>query len=125
MEQLLLRPESKIRLPNVDEALDLGYAHHVADDKALSEDNVTKRNARLAAARFELLVQTVEVGSAEGGYISCVQGIITSHARGITRRKDQWIKELIAAKEEKDRLHQRIKDSRKSSDGLSIGWKLL
>jgi len=33
-----LTPEAKVRLPNVDEVLNLGYAVHVADDPASGEE---------------------------------------------------------------------------------------
>ena len=32
LSALYLKPESKIKLPNVDEALNIGYAMHSADD---------------------------------------------------------------------------------------------
>lgn len=122
---MLLEASSKILLPDVDEALDLGYSFHVANDVALSDDNTTRQNAKIACARFLALVNTINIATSEGAYIACTQGIVTSHARGITRRKDRWIKALLEAKNERDRCYQRIHDSRKSSDGLSIVWKLL
>ena len=40
---LRLSPEAKIRLPNVDEALNIGYAIHSADDPAL-RDKIAQEN---------------------------------------------------------------------------------
>ena len=42
---LLLKPESRIKLPNVDEALNIGYAMHSADDPAL-KNRMAQQNAR-------------------------------------------------------------------------------
>ena len=46
-----LKPESKIKLPNVDEALNIGYALHSADDPAL-KGRTAQQNARIVVEKF-------------------------------------------------------------------------
>ena len=43
---LHLTPEAKIRFPNVDEALNIGYAIHSADDPAL-KSKIAQQNAAI------------------------------------------------------------------------------
>ena len=83
---LRLSPEAKIRLPNVDEALNIGYAIHSADDPAL-RNKIAQQNAQIVVGKF--LALETEPGSPEEAYLTCVRAIVHSQARGITRRKEQ------------------------------------
>src|SRR5215472_2251 len=67
-----LSPEAKIRLPNVDEALNIGYAIHSADDPAL-RDKLTQENARLVANKF--LALQCAPGSSDEAYLTSVRAI--------------------------------------------------
>src|SRR5215467_11659395 len=91
---LRLSPEGKIRLPNVDEALNIGYAIHSADDPAL-RNKVAQQNARMVVEKF--LALKAEPASPEEAYLTCVRAIVHSQARGITRRKEKYINDLKAA----------------------------
>src|SRR6266446_124309 len=91
---LRLSPEAKIRLPNVDEALNIGYAVHSADDPAL-RDKLTQENARIVAKKF--LALEAQPGSPDEAYLNSVRAIVLSQARGIARRKERYIQDLKAA----------------------------
>jgi hypothetical protein len=120
---LRLSPEAKIRLPNVDEALNIGYAIHSADDPAL-RDKIAQQNARIVVEKF--LALEIERGSPEEeAYLTCVRAIVHSQARGITRRKEQYIQDLKAAQLQRRRQRNAIRQSRRSNDWLNSAWRLL
>jgi len=119
---LRLSPEAKIRLPNVDEALNIGYAIHSADDPAL-RNKIARQNAQIVVEKF-LALETA-AGSPEEAYLTCVRAIVHSQARGITRRKEQYIQDLKAAQLRRRRQRNRIRESRRSSDWLNSAWRLL
>jgi hypothetical protein len=117
-----LSPEAKVTLPNVDEALNIGYAIHSADDPAL-RDKLTQEDARLVAKRF--LALQAEPGSPDEAYLNCVRAIVLSQARGITRRKERYIQDLKAAQLRRRRQREAIRRSRRSNDWLNSAWRLL
>jgi len=119
---LRLSPEAKIRLPNVDEALNIGYAVHSADDPAL-RDKLTQENARLVAKKF--LALEAQPGSPDEAYLNSVRAIVLSQARGISRRKERYIQDLKAAQLRRRRQRNSIRQSRRSNDWLSSAWRLL
>ena len=119
---LRLSPEAKIRLPNVDEALNIGYAIHSADDPAL-RDKLTQENARLVAKKF--LALEAQPGSPDEAYLNSVRAIVLSQARGISRRKERYIQDLKAAQLRRRRQRNSIRQSRRSNDWLSSAWRLL
>ena len=119
---LRLSPEAKVRLPNVDEALNIGYAIHSADDPAL-RDKLTQEDARLVAKKF--LALEAEPGSPDEAYLNCVRAIVLSHARGISRRKERYIQDLKAAQLRRRRQRNSIRQSRRSNDWLNSAWRLL
>ena len=117
---LRLSPEAKVRLPNVDEALNIGYAIHSADDPAL-RDKLTQEDARLVAKKF--LALEAEPGSPDEAYLNSVRAIVLSHARGISRRKERYIQDLKAAQLRRRRQRNSIRQSRRSNDWLSSAWR--
>ncbi|HMA73505.1 MAG TPA: hypothetical protein VKP67_18770 [Xanthobacteraceae bacterium] len=119
---LRLSPEGKIRLPNVDEALNIGYAIHSADDPAL-RDKTAQQNARIVAEKF--LSLKAEPGSPDEAYLACVRAIVHSQARGITRRKERYIQDLKAAQLRRRLQRNAIRRRRRSNDWLSSVWRLL
>jgi len=119
---LRLSPEAKVTLPNVDEALNIGYAIHSADDPAL-RDKLTQEDARLVAKKF--LALQAEPGSPDEAYLNSVRAIVLSQARGITRRKERYIQDLKAAQLRRRRQRNSIRQSRRSNDWLSTAWRLL
>jgi hypothetical protein len=119
---LRLSPEAKIRLPNVDEALNVGYAIHSADDPAL-RNKIAQQNAQIVVGKF--LSLEAEAGSPEEAYLTCVRAIVHSQARGISRRKEQYIQDLKAAQLRRRRQRNSIRQSRRSNDLLNSAWRLL
>ncbi len=119
---LRLSPEAKIRLPNVDEALNIGYAIHSADDPAL-RNKVAQRNAQMVVEKF--LALRTEPGSPEEAYLTSVRAIVHSQARGIARRKERYIQDLKAAQLRRRRQRNSIRQSRRSNDWLNSAWRLL
>jgi hypothetical protein len=122
LPRLFLKPESHIKLPNVDEALNIGYAMHSADDPALKNRH-TQANARIVVDKF--LAIEAEPGSPEEAYLNCVRALVHSQARGITRRKAQYTRDLKAAEYRRRQQRQRIRQSRRSTDWLNSAWRLL
>lgn len=117
-----LKSESLVRLPSVDEAINLGYAMHVADDKDLRES----KTQQVARRRLDLFMEVeTPVGSPERAYYECVMDIATSLGRGITRAKEQYKKDLDIAKEKQAARREQIKDARKSGDWLNIVFRML
>ena len=119
---LRLKPESKIRLPNVDEALNIGYAIHSADDPAL-RDKMARQNAEIVVGKF--LALDGEEGSAEEAYLTCVRAIVHSQARGITRRKEQYSRDLRIAQLRRRRQRNSIRQSRRTNDWLNGAFRLI
>lgn len=119
---LRLSPEAKIRLPNVDEALNIGYAMHSADDPALT-GKVAQQNARIVVQKF--LALDAAPGTPEEGYLTCVRAIVHSQARGIARRKERYVQDLKAAQLERRRKRNSIREARRSTDWLNSAWRLL
>src|ERR1700731_284429 len=117
---LRLTPEAKIRLPNVDEALNIGYAIHSADDPAL-KNKVAQRNAQMVVEKF--LALEADAGTAEEAYLNCVRAIVHSQARGIARRKERYIADLKAAQMRRRRQRNSIRQSRRSNDWLNSAWR--
>jgi hypothetical protein len=119
---LRLSPEAKIRLPNVDEALNIGYAMHSADDPAL-HGKVAQQNARIVVQKF--LALDAATGTPEEGYLNCVRAIVHSQARGIARRKERYVQDLKGAQLQRRRQRNAIREARRSSDWLNSAWRLL
>jgi hypothetical protein len=117
-----LSPEGKISLPNVDEALNIGYAMHSADDPALT-GKLAQQNARIVVKQF-LALQAVP-GTPEEGYLNCVRAIVLSQARGITRRKERYINDLKTAQVQRRRKRNAIREARRSTDWLNSAWRVL
>ncbi len=119
---LRLSPEAKIRLPNVDEALNIGYAMHSADDPALN-GKLAQQNARLVVQKF--LGLEAAPGTPDAGYLDGVRAIVHSQARGIARRKEQYVNDLKAAHHQRRRQRNSIREARRSSDWLNSAWRLV
>lgn len=119
---LRLSPEAKISLPNVDEALNIGYAIHSADDPAL-RGKLSQANARMVVEQFMAL--KVTPGTPEDGYLNCVRAIVLSHGRGISRRKEHYIGDLKAAQLQRRRQRNAIREARRGSDWLNSAWRML
>ena len=119
---LRLSPEAKIWLPNVDEALNIGYAMHSADDPAL-DGKLAQQNARIVVRQF--LALQARPGTPEEGYLNCVRAIVHSQARGIARRKERYTNDLKAAHLQRRRKRSSIREARRSNDWLNSAWRLV
>lgn len=119
---LRLSPEAKIWLPNVDEALNIGYAMHSADDPAL-DGKLAQQNARIVVRQF--LALEARPGTPEEGYLNCVRAIVHSQARGIARRKERYTNDLKAAHLQRRRKRNSIREARRSNDWLNSAWRLV
>jgi hypothetical protein len=119
---LRISPESKVWLPNVDEALNIGYAMHSADDPVLL-GKVAQQNARMVVKQF--LALETKPGTPEDGYLTCVRAIVHSQARGLARRKERYISDLKAAQLQRRRKRNAIREARRGNDWLNSAWRLL
>ncbi len=113
--------ESKIRLPNVDEILDLAYAAHAADDSSLTGTDA-QANAKRIIARFMAMEPRNDT---EAAYLACAQTMVLAHGRAISRRKRTWESSLESARLERERMLQRIRDARHQNSWLNLVWRLL
>lgn len=113
--------EARIRLPNVDEILDLGYAAHAADDPALNGTEA-QANAKRILARF---IAMEPRNDTEAAYLACAQAIVLAHGRALSRRKHTWEGALEAARLERERLLDRLRQSRQQNSWLNAGWRLV
>ncbi len=86
-------------------AINYGYALHASDDQELKDTN-EGATAQMLADKFRNL--SAEPGTPDESYLTQVQLVILSHARGITRRKKIQIQELRDAKVESDERLGRI-----------------
>jgi hypothetical protein len=118
-----LGPEARIRLPNVDEAIDIGYAFHAANDPALAGTQSQKLARRITEEFLSLVAQPEN--TAEVPYLVCVQGIALSYGRGISRLKDQFTKRIERAKEERKRREGQLRGAGLSSGAIAAVWKLV
>ncbi len=119
---LRLSPEAKTWLPNVDEALNIGYAMHSADDPALA-GKLAQQNARIVVRQF--LALQAKSGTPEEGYLNCVRAIVHSQARGIARRKERYTNDLKAAQLQRRRKRNAIREARRGNDWLNSALRLL
>jgi hypothetical protein len=118
-----LGPEAQIRLPNVDEAIDIGYAFHAANDPALAGTQSQKLAERITEQFLSLAAQPEN--AAEVPYLACVQGIALSYGRGISRLKNEFSKRIERAKEERKRRENQLRGSGVSSGAMAALWKLV
>jgi hypothetical protein len=119
--KLLLSPEARIRLPDIDEALDKGHAIHGADDPALAGTNSQKLAQRIVDDFFALRPTP---DTAEVPYLSAIHDIARGYGRALTRERTLWAKEIAAAEAERKRRDSQIR-SRWESQGIGVMWKFL
>src|SRR5262249_60724961 len=80
-----LSQAAKIRLPNVDEVMDLGYAMHASDDPVLFDTEARKLACQIMQ---EFRSLRAEPGNdTEAGYLACARGIVLAHGGGSRRRQ--------------------------------------
>lgn len=109
-------------LPNVVEVLDFGYAIHVADDPV-----TTGTKAReIAILQIERLKNIkVEPRSVQEAYLHTATGLALAFGRALARRKQAWKEDREAALQNLIKKESRLYESRKSTSGLALAWKLL
>jgi hypothetical protein len=120
--ELRLGHEAKIRLPNVDEVLDKGYALHAADDSALTNTEAQK-DARCIIEEFRALKPRNDT---EEAYLSAARGIVLGFGRAISRRKQQWSQSLEAALVEREQAVEHMRESTHQNAWLvTFIWKTM
>jgi len=119
-----LSQAAKIRLPNVDEVMDLGYAMHASDDPALFDTEARKLACQIMQ---EFRSLRAEPGNdTEAGYLACARGIVLAHGGAIRRRKREWKDALEGAKREREQSLERMQESSKHYAWyLTLLWKLM
>jgi hypothetical protein len=112
--------KAHIDLPDVDEALDIGYSYHVADD-ALLRDTAVQSLALRIVRDFEAI--EVEANTPDHAYLVSVRGVVLTYARGLTRRKAEWLGEVERAKEEHERALSFRREATRRTIGLLAVWR--
>jgi hypothetical protein len=118
-----LGAEARVRLPNVDEAIDVGYAFHAANDPALAGSQSQKLALRITEQFLALAAQPDN--PAEVPYLACVRGIALSYGRGLSRLKEQFSKRIEHAKEQRKRHEDQLRGAGVSSGTMAALWKLV
>ena len=114
--------EGKIRLPDVDEVLDIGHALHASSDRSL-RGTLDQKLCQQIVADFIALKATPN--TAEEPYLAAVKSIARSYGRALTRRKSEYLRELKDAKEELDRKQAQQRDSKIHSQGFGVLWRFV
>jgi len=120
LRDFFLSKEAQIRLPNVDEILNLGYMVHVADDESAGE--AARSLAKQSLQEFMELKATNEI---ETAYLQSARGVMLSMGRGITRKKKEWEKALIEAESDRKKKLTQMNESQTNNFWLSLVWRLL
>lgn len=89
-ERLGFGVEAELALPTPSEAMTIGHAIHMVDDRTLAGTTM-QRLANVVVKEYES-IKTVS-GTAEHAYLSSARGIINSYARALARRKQAWLDE--------------------------------
>jgi hypothetical protein len=114
--------EGKIRLPDVDEVLDIGHAMHGANDPEI-RGTFDQKLCRKIADDFLALEATP--GTVEVPYLAAVRGVARSYGRALTRRKIEYLAKLEKAKEDRDYKQTQLRGSRINNQVLRVLWPFL
>ena len=112
--------KAHINLPDVDEALDIGYSFHVADDAMLTGTAVRSLALRIVRD-FEAI--EAEANTPDHAYLVSVRGVVLTYARGLTRRKAEWLGEVERIKEEHQRALSFRREATRRTIGLLAVWR--
>ncbi len=119
--------DARMRLPNPDELLNVGYALHCASNKALKgtlELDLAKKSAQ------DFISLSVPQDTPGAYYLQSVRPVVLSHARGISRRKAEYLNKVRAANELRRQKEQQISPTRLDGRRLvgriiGIFWKVM
>ena len=117
-QTLLMGAESKIRLPDVEEALRLGYAFYAADDPDF-KDSKSQELAQSSVQQFLALKARDDV---EEAYLSALKTTVLGLARGLRRRKDARNHALLRAEGERRERLSAFSKARNESIWLQYFW---
>ncbi len=117
-----LSEDAQRLLPDVTEVTNIAYAIHVASDATLVG---TAFRAVAETIVTQFLALTAPSGTVDAAYLESIRGIALAHARGLTRRKQAWLRELHDAEREKNSSLERVREARNNTQGLNAAWKLL
>lgn len=112
----------QLLLPDVDEVLDIGHAIHASADKDL-KNTLDQKLAQQIVEAFIALRATP--GTIEDAYLRAIKGIARSYGRALSRRKRAYLAEIEAAREERDRKQNRLRENKLISQGWGVLWKFV
>jgi len=120
-EKLGFTGEERITLPDVEEALYIGYAHYVASDMSLV--GTADHDLALRIVRdFEKI--GAQPGTAAYAYLQCVHGVVLSYSRALRRRRSDWSKAVEHAEAEYRRHMTSRRDGALMYLPLQVAWNL-
>ncbi len=124
MSQKDPKKRTKLRFEQLDPValLDVGYCVHAASDENLKKfDNAEYAAAKKVAEYF--LSLKADPNTPAGEYLLRVTAIVTSHARAVTRRKQEFIKEMLSAQDEYDFAYNRLREGKVKTIAVKIIWR--
>lgn len=120
-ERLGFTVEERVTLPDVEEALYIGYAHYVASDVSLV--GTADHDLALRIVRdFEAI--RAQPGSLAYAYLQSVHGVVLSYSRALKRRRSDWNKAIEHAEVEYRRNMTSRKDAALMYLPLQVVWNL-
>lgn len=116
-----LSPDSRLRLPDVEETLDIGHAIHASGDPELKGT----LDQKLAIEIVKEFIALKAINDDEVPYLRAIKSIARSYGRALTRRKKIYLEQLEAAREERDRKQSLISGKKLVAQGWQVVWKFL
>ncbi len=113
--------ESRLRLPDADETLDIGHALHASGDVELKGT----LDQKLAIEIVKDFIALKPLTDDEEPYLRAIKSIARSYGRALTRRKKVYLEQLEAAKEERDRKQHIMTGKKLVAQGWTVLWRFL
>jgi hypothetical protein len=120
-ERLGFTVEERVTLPDVEESLDIGYAHYVASDTTLV--GTADHDLALRIVR-EFNAINAQAGTPAYAYLQCVLGVVLSYSRALRRRRSDWNKAVEHAEAEYHRHMTSRRDGAIMYLPLQVAWNL-
>lgn len=113
---------SKLELPNPNEAIDLAYTFHSADDPTIA-GTLDQELCRKEAKHF--LARVAKSGTPEEAYLRSIGPIIHTYCRALTRSKQQLDRKIEAADTLLEAELARLTSGTISLKALTLGLRFL
>ncbi len=120
--QMHLGSESQIRLPNVDEILDIGHAIYTVDSPVMVGTNDYQVANRQLEAFLRLKPRR---GTPEVPYLQGMTGVARGYARDLKRARNEWVQDLRGAQDERSRREKQLRDGSITKQGLNVLWRFV